>query len=335
MKKIRIFAGIGILLISQLSFSQVSKKIVVEHFTNTKCSICASRNPGFYSNLSNQPGAIHLAVHPSAPYSSCLLYQQNATANDERTNYYGVYGGTPRLVINGDVIPTSANYASSAIFTPYQTLTSPASIRIVQEKNGADSIFAKVIIKTEASHSLGSLSLFVALAEDTIFYNGGNGETEHYDVFRQSLSNTSGMIVNLPATIGDSLVYEFSAKANSVWDYNRIYTLAILQETTSKSVVQAEAAMPDSGSGTLRIYNVSSPIAVKIFPNPTSNFLSIESDEIIDATVILQSLDGKIMHQEFVTKSELRIDISTFPKAVYLLKIASPKGEFSGKIFKL
>ena len=334
MKKIRLFAGVGILLISQLSFSQVPKKIVVEHFTNTKCSICASRNPGFYSNLTNQPGALHLAVHPSAPYSSCLLYQQNATANDERTNYYGVYGGTPRLVINGDVIPTSANYASSAIFNPYQTLTSPASIRIDQVKNGVDSIRARVVIKTEASHSLGSLSLFVALAEDTIFYNGGNGEAEHYDVFRQSLSSTTGMTVNLPASTGDSLVYEFSAKTSSIWNYNRIYTLAILQETTSKSVVQAEAAMPDSGSGTLGIYTVSSPIAVKIFPNPTSGFLTIDSGEILNAELIIQGLDGRIVLHEVISGNKMRLDVSSLPTAVYLLTINTPNGEFSEKIFK-
>src|SRR6185436_4956285 len=87
--------------------AQVPKKTVVEHFTNTKCSVCAARNPGFNANLNHQANVIRLAIHPSSPYSGCLLYNQNATDNDARTNYYGVYGGTPRLVINGNVVPNS------------------------------------------------------------------------------------------------------------------------------------------------------------------------------------------------------------------------------------
>ena len=43
---------IGLLLLTGTStvFAQTSKKMLVEHFTNTKCSICASLNPGFYAN---------------------------------------------------------------------------------------------------------------------------------------------------------------------------------------------------------------------------------------------------------------------------------------------
>src|SRR5260221_7207968 len=84
--------------ICQLSLAQVAKKIIVEHFTNTDCSICAALDPGFYANLNAHPGVLHLSIHPSAPYPNGLLYKQNATANDARTNYYGVYGSTPRLV---------------------------------------------------------------------------------------------------------------------------------------------------------------------------------------------------------------------------------------------
>ena len=110
MKKTFSLSAIAILFFCQLAFSQVPKKAVVEHFTNTNCSVCASRNPGFYTNLNMQTGVLNLAVHPSSPYPNCLLYQQNATANDARTNYYGIYGSTPRLVINGNVISSAANY---------------------------------------------------------------------------------------------------------------------------------------------------------------------------------------------------------------------------------
>src|SRR5690606_20541686 len=119
-----------LMFIYSLVFAQSPRKIIVEHFTNSNCSTCASRNPGFFANLNNHPEVLHMSVHPSAPYSNCLLYQQNATDNDARTNYYGIYGGTPRIVVNGNVVSASTNYSSASIFTNYLSQTSPASIRI-------------------------------------------------------------------------------------------------------------------------------------------------------------------------------------------------------------
>ncbi|MBA2421839.1 MAG: T9SS type A sorting domain-containing protein [Chitinophagales bacterium] len=334
MRKLYTLLAIAFLLSCQLAFSQVAKKIVVEHFTNTNCSVCASRNPGFYTNLNSQAGVLHLAVHPSAPYSSCLLYQQNSTANDARTNYYGIYGGTPRLVINGVVISSSADYSSSSIFTPYQSLTSPASILIVQQKFGTDSVRATVIIKTEAPHALGDLSLFVALAEDTVFYTGTNGEDQHYDVFRKSLSSTTGTSVALPAAVGDSIMLTFSSPSNSIWNFSRIYTLAILQETSSKNLVQAEAVSPSADVAATGINENIKQITASIFPNPVDNLFTIQLGESSDAIITLTDIDGKLIMQQAVSQSQFQFDISSLPKATYLLNIKTEKGEFSQKIIK-
>ncbi|MGL5890062.1 MAG: T9SS type A sorting domain-containing protein [Bacteroidia bacterium] len=238
--KIQLFVSALLFSAAQLQ-AQVPRKVVVEHFSNTLCSVCASRNPGFYTNYSNQPNTIHLSVHPSSPYSGCVLSQHNVAGNDGRTNYYGIYGSTPRLVIQGDVIAPSANYSASALFASYTGQTSPASIRIEQTKFANDSIRASVIIKTEATHNLGSLQLYVALAEDTVFYNAPNGENEHYDVFRKAFTGVTGLAVTLPANVGDSVVYTFSSPANLVWNFARINTFVILQETTSQAVVQAQS----------------------------------------------------------------------------------------------
>lgn len=211
MKKAIVTICLSLQLIGLTTKGQVAKKVITEHFTNTVCSICASKNPGFYTNLNSQSGVIHLAIHPSSPYSSCILNQHNVTENDARTNYYGVYGSTPRIVIQGSVIPSSANYSSASLFSPFLSQNSPASIKIKQYKYGNDSIRSRIVIKTEALHSLGSLKLFVALAEDTIFYSSPNGETKHYDVFRKSLTGTSGVTVTLPSTVGDSVIFTMAS----------------------------------------------------------------------------------------------------------------------------
>ena len=79
----------------------------------------------------------------------------------------------------------------------------------------------------------------MVLAEDTLFYASPNGETKYFDVFRKSLTSPSGVNITLPATVGDSAVYTMSAPYNAAWNFARIITIAILQDATTKSVVQA------------------------------------------------------------------------------------------------
>jgi hypothetical protein len=317
------------LLLYSIGIAQVPKKIVVEHFTNTNCSTCASRNPGFYTNLNSEQGVLHLAIHPSSPYSNCLLYQQNTSANDARTNYYGIYGSTPRFVINGVVLSGGSNPSNSSIFAPYQALTSAASIRIVQEKFFEDSIRSTIIIKTVQAHSLPALSLFVALAEDTVFYTGGNGEQRHYDVFRKSLSNVTGTSVVLPAQVGDSLVFSYSSATSSLWDFSRIYTLAILQEEGSKSFVQAEAADPSTNDVISSTGELNNKPGFNVFPNPSNGIVNVQFKQLNNAILSVYSTDGKLLIQKFIVTYETQLDLSNLPAANYVLMVESEMGKLS------
>ena len=295
----------------------------VEHFTNTKCSVCASRNPGFYTNLNAQSGVIHLSIHPSSPYSACVLSQHNAAENDSRTNYYGVYGGTPRLVIQGVVISSGANYSSSNIFTPYLSQTSVASIRIEQTKFANDSIRSRIVIKTEASHTLPGLSLFVALAEDTITYTGSNGEPRHFDVFRKSLTGTSGVSITLPSNVGDSVVYTMSSTVNGAWNFSRIFTLAILQETTSKAVVQSESVPASLNNLSVGIHNnkaINNGIKVYATDN---NIIVTQNNFKENNTLTLYDIAGKILLVQQLTKSYESINIPNLSAGLYLYSVKS------------
>jgi len=321
------------LLSIQFAFSQVPKKVVVEHFTNTYCSICASKNPGFYTNLKKQVGVIHLAVHPSSPYASCTLNKHNTTENDGRTNYYGVYGGTPRLVIQGTVIGTNADYNSAALFTPYTGKTSPASITIKQSKFGADSIRSTITITTKAVHALGNLKLFVALAEDTIFQTTNNGETKHYDVFRKSLTGYDGKVVMLPSKVGDSIVFSAKSAVNPVWKFQRIYTLAILQEESNKAVVQAEAVPASKNDHTSGVTAISKAFEVSVFPNPVNEQLSINLKTPLPSKARLYAINGKlIIEKDF--QNQLHLNLQMLSKGQYFLIIENELGSVTENISK-
>lgn len=330
MKKIFLFlaiAGFG-----QLS-AQVPKKVIVEHFTNTLCSICKSRNPGFYTNLRKQTGVIHLAIHPSSPYKDCAFNKHNVAENDARTNYYGVYGSTPRLVVQGAVVSNSADYNSASIFTPYLGKTSPASIRIAQTKFAKDSIRCKIVIKTEAAHSLGNLSLFVALAEDTIKYTSPNGETVHYDVFRKSLTGATGITVTLPAAVGDSVVIIKSSPANVAWNFSHIYTVAILQESGSKAVVQSESVPASSNSIITDLSDAcASDPGIQVFS--TYSGMLIKQEHFTENAIIsIYDISGKIIFSKQLESDHEFLTLPGVSNGIYLYAVRSKEVLLkSGKI---
>ena len=312
--------------------AQVARKVIVEHFTNTKCPICKSRNPGFYTNLSKQSGVLHLAIHPSSPYASCVLSQQNNPDNDNRTKYYGVYGGTPRLAIEGKVISESADYNSSALFSPFLGATSPIEIKILQTKYKSDSIHVKIIIKAAVSNTLGSLKLFAALAEDTLFYLSPNGESQHYDVYRKSFFGATGTTISVPSAAGDSAVYEASADANVLWNFSRIYTIALLQDVNTKEIIQVEASSPKDGTSIpTSSANVLDDFGISIYPNPASSVIHVTLDKEQELTASLFSMDG-ILIQKHQFTSSTDFDVQGLTKSFYLIEISNGKTKVSRKI---
>ena len=254
------------------AWTQVPQTAVVEHFTNTYCSVCASRNPGFYSNLNQQTNVLHIAFHPSAPYAACTLNQHNKIENDARTKFYGIYGSTPRLVISGTVIPSSANYSSASVFTPYLGKTSPIEIKLQLTENGSDSFMASIQLITRATHMLGDLNLLVALVEENLAFAAPNGEQEHHDVFRKAFHSIDGIVVTPASQVGDSISIETSIAKNSVWVKNQLYAMAMLSDFTTKEMVQAARS---SNLGLSNGLHAEIGNSVSVFPNPANEFIQI------------------------------------------------------------
>lgn len=319
-------------LFANLLSAQVPKQVVVEHFTNTRCSICANRNPGFFTNLDNQTDVLHLAYHPSSPYSNCIFSQHNPNENDARTNYYGIYGGTPRLVIQGDVVPSSQDYSSNSIFSSHTGEMTPVSISIEQTWDGTDSIQVRAVIKREAAGSLGTLRLFVGLFERFIDYDAPNGESGHHNVFRKGLSTMSGLTVNLPTTVGDSVVFQNKVSAESEWVQTEIYAAAILQEESSKELVQAKA-VDISQNPLVGIRNIEDDLEWNVFPNPSSDFVSVNLKENTESVLRLFDLNGKLLF-ETVFNQKANISLEGFNQGQYLILVTNEKGRAMKKVLK-
>jgi hypothetical protein len=316
--------------------AQVPLKSIVEHFTNTNCSVCASRNPGFYGNLNNYPNVNYISVHPSSPYASCLLSQQNTTDNNARTNFYSIFGSTPRIVINGQAISAAANYTSSTLFSSLSTLMSDYSIR-VESSRFNDSISNNVIIKKHSNTAmLSSADLFIGAIEDTVTYTGGNGEAKHYNVLRKTI--TAPASITLPVNIGDSITLSSLLLKNTIWNWNRMKIVAILSNSSNKQIIQSEIKTPSIGITTpLSIENVGTEntsneeeIKLDVYPNPATDVLHIKSALKEDLSAYLISSFGQI-YPINIKKNEA-VTLTNLPKGLYFLKAQSPYSKYAQKI---
>ncbi len=325
----RIFLILIVLGTIQIAKAQVPRKIVVEHFTNTFCSVCASRNPGFFTNLDAQQDILQISIHPSSPYSQCYFNKQNKAENDARTQYNGVYGSTPRLVINGVALSASTNYNSATIFEAYKAQTSEISIRISGKFVG-DSVVVQTILKAEANNTLGMANLFVALANEKINYAAGNGEQVHHNVFRKSLFANNSLSLALPAMKGDSLVITSSVKKEATWNASDLFAMAILNNASSKAVIQAEKSIAFSLANGLEVISVSS---FKIFPNPVQDFLQFENEHYQWQQFKVYTLQGSLVNSGKLN-SQTGISVGGLNQGIYILELANEQYLYRGKFIK-
>lgn len=321
-----------VLLISICSFAQVKRTVVVEHFTNTYCSICASRNPSFKQNVANHPEVISITIHPSRPYRSCELHQHNPTDNDSRTNYYGILGGTPRIVVQGDVVSASTNYGSASIFDAYENNFTPYAVYFRRVIKTRDSLTAKIVITKMAEDSRTSLLLYVPAVEDTLNFAAPNGEEVHYNVLRKSLFNSS---VQAPLMVGDSVEISVRTKMHPDWNVKQISAIAICQDEATKDILQASKSI-DSASKedeTLSISYSYDNIDFSIYPNPSKGTYTISSAEIKRGMLVIKSLNGSILLKEPFNNQAV-IDLSLWNKGMYFLTLESDKNVVTKKLLK-
>ena len=316
----------------------VPKAIVVEHFTNTLCSVCAGRNPGFYANLRQQPGVLHIAYHPSSPYRACVFSQQNASENDARTNIYGVYGSTPRLVLNGNAVPAAQDYAAPALFAPYQGHTSPFAVAVALRPTGPDSITATVRLATRAAHAYAGLTLYVALVQDTVFYAAPNGEQRHYDVFRKSFTEVNALAL-VPATaVGGVVTVTKTVYKNPTWTATRLYATAIVQDAAQQVVQAAASAHFASVLSATRGAAAGGP-ALVIYPNPVTSRLLLrgENAALRNLTVLIYNGLGRLVRRQAVANAGEGIGVSELPTGTYWLRtMPSADGRYlSGRFMKV
>ena len=310
--------------------SSAKQYVMIEHFTNTKCPTCASKNPAFYNLINQYPDDIHhISIHPPIPYNTCGLYLANTTENSARANFYGIFG-TPSIAINGTLQPISTPMLTQVTLQEYLGLTSPLGLE-VSETGPANARVATVTAHSLSALPAGTYNLYAAVVEKTVNFNGGNGEQVHYDVFRKMLSNISGNAFS-PAAAGQSVQLSFNYSIDSNWVADEIYVLAWVQNATTKEILNSGTRFDPLIVST----GEAKPEQVRVLPNPVSEIAYVQIGEDRAELVEVFSINGSRVAANFENEETgvVTIPAASYSPGIYFIKITGKTGVYTAKMVK-
>ncbi|HEX5624732.1 MAG TPA: Omp28-related outer membrane protein [Saprospiraceae bacterium] len=328
MKKTLLFSALFLFAFGSLG-AQAKRYIFLEHFTNTRCGICASQNPGFFNLLNNYKNQYHhMSVHPAIPYSSCLLYQANTADNAQRANFYSI-NGTPTVVIHG-LTKKSAAGVTAPILDAELNKLSPIEVKVTETGTAQRNVVIEV--KTVGTRPGGNYKLYVAALEKELNYASPNGEKVHHNVFRDFLSAPDGDDITLAAQ-GSSVTKNYSINLSASWVESQMYILAWVQDLGNKEVLNSGTKFD-----VLSANDDLQSLGFSIYPNPVQDQLHLEWSPAMSsaAKISITNLLGKELHQQALKPGTSRFDMSVqhLQKGIYFVRLQSGKEKITRKWIK-
>ncbi len=314
---------LGMLLCTLSLSAQTSGKFVlVEHFTNTRCGICSSVNPGIYEALGKFPKQVHhISIHPPEPYESCVLYQYNVVDNEARQTYYNVRS-TPKLYINGKFTGSQPAAIEQEIEA---AMAETAGLQIRVEEGTGQKRTVSVTVSSEADFADANYKIFVALLERDVNYDAPNGEKQHHDVLRDMVSDPKGDVITLPAA-GEMITLKYEVEIPDDVVTDEAYILAYIQNEDTQEVLNSGT---EADGTVLSNRDLAELAALTTYPNPAQSILkvSVNEDHLIKHYSILNTA-GQSMRSVNMKLPSHRVEVPLheLPSGNYLIKVEMEGG---------
>ena len=310
----RLYSFLIMAMIGLSTLAQVSQTVIVEHFTNTRCSTCANRNPALFNLLDGYPDVLHIAYHPSSPYSSCVFHQHNPVENDGRTNYYSIYGATPRVVMQGEVVPFGSQLLTMEQLESQLGMLSDYSIEITQNQTKADEVEVKIMVENVSGTAGSKIQLYAAVVEKTVNYAAPNGENVHHDVFRSVLLSQE---ITVPA-MSETSTFTESYTLDEEWIAEEMMVVLMLQDNASKAILQSGASDLLGNPSSIGESNILDGLVIA-YPNPVIDVLSFDpAAQQYFSEAQLFNMHGQLIRTTRLTTSMNRSDL---PQGQYILML--------------
>jgi hypothetical protein len=310
MNKKNITTGL-LLLVAIISSIAQNRVVLIEQFTNSGCSICATHSPAVFNYVDNNSAdVVAIAYHTAFPYNDSMYHENSSsvfvpqiatTINTRKTEapLYSIVAlntGFNNGVLDGEFVFTSN--------TSSNTTDSLVAHIVVVEKN---------VLK----------SAYVASP-------GNNAETEYGYVMRKMLPNQNGTLL-LHKAINESDTVSFSAILSNIKNLNELRIVAFVQNVTTKEVYSAFLFNP-------QITNIKEERKLdntfKIYPNPLAKTFTVSAtDGETFKSINIVNLQGAVVYR-YTSSTEssftsLDIEISA---GMYFIEITNDAQRFVQRI---
>lgn len=309
--------------------TSVAKYVLVEHFTNTWCPICAGRNPDFYATIQKYPKNVHqISIHPPYPYSGCPLYQYNKTENQERSNFYNLQG-TPTVILNGGSLLGGSPLLTEDALKKEIAKTSPLSVLVTESGSGNNRV-ANISLKPNGAIN-GDLRLIAIIVERNLKFTASNGELDHYNVMRKFLTPVTGQKISI--TDAAEKKYVFSWKDSTGWKPEEAYVLAFVQNAGTNEVIN---------SGT-KFDNLATPLSIvpslqvlKVYPTLAKDHINIELPNPVNSNWEIINVHGQTIQRGVFHNLRLTsLPVASLTQGVFWIRISQSDNQvFTAKFIK-
>jgi hypothetical protein len=240
----------------------------------------------------------------------------NKVENDARTNYYGIYGGTPRIVVDGNVVSSNTPYTDPAIFQNAASKQSDYYMNVRLRQTTPVTGVATITIKKVAGVAAKGLNLYAVVTEDTVVFSANNGEGIHYDVFHKSLTGAGPQGITGLTEAGDSVNLTFTFTINAGW--GRTSATAILQDSM-KVGLQAARATIKPGTTTVSSGACAAPLCM--YPVPAMDELHFSALPAGYHKYIITNSVGQVVLQGVVYDPVVPISLRTLIGGFYVITL--------------
>lgn len=332
MKKLPFIPAFLLLTFALSAQNSAKKYVLLEHFTNSKCSICATRNPAFYNLIGQAQYADdvhHISIHPPVPYVDCEFYQANTGDNLDWAALYNIQG-TPRVALNGRLLPSGSQLLRQDTLNKYVDQTSPLYLKVTETGTG-NTRSVNIEAHTLGPVPAGNYKLFVAVVEKTINKVTPNNEAVHHDVFRDMLTPVAGQNITLPAQ-GQSTEFDFNYNITTPWNADEVYVVAFIKESTTNQVLNSGTKFDP-----VLLLSASAPAAKSIVfsPNPaTSVTYAALGDDLALRTEVFGANGQRVYSNTESQSANVAVPTTGFAPGIYFVKITGEKAIYTAKMVK-
>jgi len=323
---IRIFTFLLFFSVIGETIGQTATKYVfLEHFTNTRCVICVTRNPVLFTTIADYEDNVHhISVHPSVPYNDCELYLENTEDNDARKEHHNVFA-TPFAYMNG--VRTSGSQLITAA-TLDGAINQKTSLGIQVNANpNSVGIDGNVEVFTTGDVPTGNFRVMIAAVERNLNYAAPNGETEHHNVLRDLLEAEGSTFE--PSNKGESVTYDFSfTMTGRDWKPSEMYIMAWIEDIDTKEVLNSGSQFdPPVNTGVSSVDDLNA-VPFSVLPNPATDNLTLKFDQPVSGDLVIRNMTGQEMMKDVLEVGSLfkSLNISDLENGTYLLTIETEEG---------